>query len=156
MATLAIDSSLKLNDGHSIPVLGLGVAASATTTKACLASFEEGYRQIDTAQLYGNEAEVGVSLHPEAQSPACDKLMPDAYCRKPSKPPPSHAPLSTSSQKYGILSTQKLQPTKPFVTPLIPSSSTTSTSISSTIPARDPQADIKHGLAYNKQLKRAK
>ena len=61
MKSLTIDINLELNNGTSIPALGLGVAASSTTTKACLASFDEGYRQIDTAQLYGNETEVGVS-----------------------------------------------------------------------------------------------
>lgn len=63
MASLSIDSSLKLNDGEFIPFLGLGVASSSACTKACLSAFNEGYRQIDTAQLYGTEAAVGVRSH---------------------------------------------------------------------------------------------
>lgn len=61
MNPLSIESECSLNDGTKIPYMGLGVYASSTCVKACLTSFDEGYRQIDTAQLYGNEAEVGVS-----------------------------------------------------------------------------------------------
>lgn len=55
---------LKLNDGRSIPQLGLGVwrtpaDATAQAVKAALAS---GYRHIDTAAIYGNEAGVGEGL----------------------------------------------------------------------------------------------
>ena len=60
MKNLNIKSSVKLNNGTTIPLLGLGVYASSTCTKACLTAFDEGYRQIDTAQLYKNEREVGV------------------------------------------------------------------------------------------------
>ena len=60
MSHLNIQSACTLNDGNRIPYLGLGVYASSTCTKACLTSFDEGYRHIDTAELYGNEAEVGV------------------------------------------------------------------------------------------------
>ena len=62
MGSLSIQSLTKLNDGTTIPLFGLGVWASTTCTKACLTSFDEGYRHIDTAQLYRNEAEVGVQL----------------------------------------------------------------------------------------------
>ena len=60
MSKLTIQTTRALSDGIKIPYLGLGVYASSTCTKACLTSFDEGYRHIDTAQLYGNEAEVGV------------------------------------------------------------------------------------------------
>ena len=58
MSTLNIQSTYLLNSGTKIPYLGLGVYASTTCKKACLISFDEGYRHIDTAQLYGNEREV--------------------------------------------------------------------------------------------------
>lgn len=61
-APLAIDTTVSLNDGNRMPLLGLGVWASSTCEKACLTSFDEGYRHIDTAQLYGNETEVGQAL----------------------------------------------------------------------------------------------
>lgn len=62
MVSIDVHTTCSLNDGNKIPYLGLGVYASSTCKKACLTSFDEGYRHVDTAQLYGNEAEVGVSL----------------------------------------------------------------------------------------------
>jgi diketogulonate reductase-like aldo/keto reductase len=55
---------LRLNDGHLIPQLGLGVykipdAAAADTVQVAL---EAGYRLIDTASAYGNEAAVGRAI----------------------------------------------------------------------------------------------
>lgn len=55
---------LRLNDGHSIPQLGLGVykvedALAADTVQVAL---EAGYRHIDTAALYENEKGVGQGL----------------------------------------------------------------------------------------------
>ncbi|MEU5674319.1 aldo/keto reductase [Micromonospora sp. NPDC047753] len=55
---------ISLNDGTTIPQLGFGVfqiepkdTASAVTT-----ALEVGYRHIDTAEMYGNEAEVGEAV----------------------------------------------------------------------------------------------
>lgn len=55
---------LKLNDGNTIPQLGLGVwqvpnGEAAQCIKEALAA---GYRLIDTAAIYGNEAGVGEGL----------------------------------------------------------------------------------------------
>ena len=60
----AMDHTLKLNDGHLIPQLGLGVykipdALAAGTVQIAL---EAGYRHIDTAALYANERGVGDGL----------------------------------------------------------------------------------------------
>jgi 2,5-diketo-D-gluconate reductase A len=55
---------LTLNDHRAIPQLGFGVfevpppQTQATVERA----FEVGYRHIDTAQMYGNEAEVGAAI----------------------------------------------------------------------------------------------
>jgi diketogulonate reductase-like aldo/keto reductase len=51
----------KLNSGYSIPVLALGVyqARSDECYNAVLAALEAGYRHIDSAAWYGNEADVG-------------------------------------------------------------------------------------------------
>ena len=54
----------RLNDGHSIPQLGLGVykvpdATAAETVQIALAA---GYRHLDTAALYDNETGVGQGL----------------------------------------------------------------------------------------------
>ena len=50
-----------LNNGVQIPVLGFGVyqIPPAETAQAVAEAIEAGYRHIDTAQAYMNEAEVG-------------------------------------------------------------------------------------------------
>lgn len=48
----------------AMPRVGLGVyqLRGEDCARACLAALEAGYRHIDTAQLYGNEADVGRAL----------------------------------------------------------------------------------------------
>jgi len=55
---------LDLNDGRKIPQLGFGVfqIPPMETAKAVREALEIGYRHIDTAQMYGNEAEVGQGI----------------------------------------------------------------------------------------------
>jgi diketogulonate reductase-like aldo/keto reductase len=52
---------VELNDGESIPQLGFGVfqIPPKETAEAVTRAFEAGYRHIDTAAAYRNEAEVG-------------------------------------------------------------------------------------------------
>jgi 2,5-diketo-D-gluconate reductase A len=52
---------LELNDGHTIPQLGFGVfkIPPPETERAVAIALEVGYRHIDTAEMYGNEAGVG-------------------------------------------------------------------------------------------------
>lgn len=52
---------LKLNNGITMPALGLGtfMLAGEICEKAVAAAIQEGYRMIDTAEAYGNEAAVG-------------------------------------------------------------------------------------------------
>jgi 2,5-diketo-D-gluconate reductase A len=52
---------LSLNDGRSIPQLGFGVfqIPPADTEAAARRALEIGYRHLDTAEMYGNEADVG-------------------------------------------------------------------------------------------------
>ena len=56
--------SVTLNDGNTIPQLGLGVyqIEPENTVEAVSEALEVGYRHIDTAQMYGNEAEVGEAI----------------------------------------------------------------------------------------------
>jgi len=63
--TLSIGATIKLNDGHRIPQLGLGVwqtRPGAACEAAVLAALEAGYRHIDTASMYGNEESVGAAI----------------------------------------------------------------------------------------------
>lgn len=55
---------VNLNDGNSIPQIGLGVAqmSDREATESCLRAFEYGYRHVDTATLYGNELGVGRAI----------------------------------------------------------------------------------------------
>lgn len=67
--------SVRLNDDHTIPQIGLGVwqVPDDVATDACLAAFETGYRHIDTAALYGNEEGVGRAI--KASGLARDELF---------------------------------------------------------------------------------
>ena len=53
--------SIRLNDGNTIPSVGLGVwqTPPEATEEAVGAALKAGYRHIDTAAGYGNEQEVG-------------------------------------------------------------------------------------------------
>jgi 2,5-diketo-D-gluconate reductase A len=56
--------TVTLNNGVEIPQLGFGVyqVPPRDTREATLAALEVGYRHIDTAEMYGNEAEVGEAV----------------------------------------------------------------------------------------------
>ncbi|MGZ4631028.1 MAG: aldo/keto reductase [Actinomycetes bacterium] len=56
--------TITLNDGTSIPQLGFGVFQidPAETAKAVGLALDAGYRHIDTAEMYGNEKQVGQAL----------------------------------------------------------------------------------------------
>lgn len=59
------DNYLELADGNRIPQEGFGlykVDGQETMNSAVQSAFNDGYRLFDTAQLYGNEAEVGTAL----------------------------------------------------------------------------------------------
>lgn len=56
--------TVKLNNGVAIPQLGFGVfqIKSEDTRAATLEALRVGYRHIDTAEMYGNEREVGEAV----------------------------------------------------------------------------------------------
>ncbi|KAM3926625.1 prostaglandin-E(2) 9-reductase-like [Leptodactylus fuscus] len=61
-------SRITLNDGHKIPVVGLGTYAPEEFPKtlaeeAVKVALEVGYRHIDSAFIYGNEVEVGRAIN---------------------------------------------------------------------------------------------
>jgi len=55
---------ITLNDGNTIPQLGFGVfqIPPDETAAAVRSALEVGYRHIDTAEMYGNEKEVGQGI----------------------------------------------------------------------------------------------
>jgi 2,5-diketo-D-gluconate reductase A len=56
--------NITLNDGNAIPQLGFGVfqIEPRDTAEAVREALEVGYRHIDTAEMYGNEKEVGEAI----------------------------------------------------------------------------------------------
>ncbi|XP_056373643.1 aldo-keto reductase family 1 member C15-like [Hyla sarda] len=64
---LGAESYVIMNDGNKMPVIGLGTYAPAKFPKvlaeeATKVAIEVGYRHIDCAYLYGNEADVGRAM----------------------------------------------------------------------------------------------
>lgn len=60
-----LSSTVKLNNGVDIPVLGLGVFKSREGDEAYNAvkwAIEAGYKHVDTAAVYGNEVSVGKAI----------------------------------------------------------------------------------------------
>lgn len=75
-----------LNDGNSIPQLGLGVyqiAGDEATQAACERALSLGYRHIDTAHAYQNERGVGAAVRnsgiPREEIWITSKLWPSEY-----------------------------------------------------------------------------
>ena len=64
------------NDGHAIPQIGLGVwkATDETAATAVSAALGAGYRHIDTAAIYENEAGVGAGMA-QADVPRADIFL---------------------------------------------------------------------------------
>jgi 2,5-diketo-D-gluconate reductase A len=61
---MATVPTITLNNGVEIPQLGFGVfqVAPEETRDATLTALEIGYRHIDTAEMYGNEKQVGEAI----------------------------------------------------------------------------------------------
>lgn len=58
------NTTIELNSGARIPQVGLGVWQSGGATKKAVATaLATGYRHVDTAAVYGNEAQVGAAIH---------------------------------------------------------------------------------------------
>ncbi len=77
MANLNINSTISLNNNVQIPVLGLGVYQTPPgkiTQDAVNLALKVGYRHIDTARIYGNEADVGRAVR-ESRLPRRDLFV---------------------------------------------------------------------------------
>src|SRR5215469_6714067 len=64
MIKISAVPNITLHDGNTIPQLGFGVfqIEPKDTAKAVSKVLEIGYRHIDTAEMYGNEKEVGEAI----------------------------------------------------------------------------------------------
>ena len=89
-AVTADGRALMLPDGHQMPMLGLGVwqvPDGPECVNAVRWALELGYRHIDTAQAYGNEASVGRALRDSGlardQVFVTTKFYPGAKTRSP-------------------------------------------------------------------------
>ena len=81
----------KLNNGHSLPLVGLGTYSlkGQICIDAVYGAIRLGYRLIDTAHMYGNEREVGIAvrravadgLASREEIAVATKLYPDQYAR---------------------------------------------------------------------------
>ncbi|XP_078528024.1 estradiol 17 beta-dehydrogenase 5-like [Lissotriton helveticus] len=65
--TLTKESRIKLSDGHTMPVVAFGTFASESVPgsaayEATKVAIDAGFRHIDGAQVYGNEANVGQAI----------------------------------------------------------------------------------------------
>ncbi|THV02403.1 Aldo/keto reductase [Dendrothele bispora CBS 962.96] len=61
--SLSITSTIRLSSGHHIPLLGFGVYQNYDSKTSVLEAFKVGYRHVDSAQAYRNEAHVGAAVH---------------------------------------------------------------------------------------------
>jgi diketogulonate reductase-like aldo/keto reductase len=62
---ISIHSTAALTSGHNIPLLGLGafkIPDGPEAVRVFFQALESGYRHIDTARVYGNEASVGKAI----------------------------------------------------------------------------------------------
>ncbi len=67
--------TVKLNSGYDMPVLGLGTwtLKGETCENAVYSALKTGYRLIDTAKYYGNEADVGKALNHAIKDEICKR-----------------------------------------------------------------------------------
>ena len=96
--------TFKLNDGTEIPSFGFGVfqiPADGSTYKAVLDALKLGYRHIDTAAAYFNEAEVGKAIRdsgiPRDDVWVTSKMWLQDYAYEDAK-----KAIDTSLQKLGL------------------------------------------------------
>lgn len=64
MTELTMNSTIELNNGVKIPIIGLGTAAlfGKKAYQSVVWALESGYKIIDTASMYGNERNVGKAI----------------------------------------------------------------------------------------------
>eukprot|EP00775_Hariotina_reticulata_P011971 gene11971-12114_t len=100
---------LKLNNGLSIPQVGLGVYRSepgAETRDAVISALKLGYRHIDTAQFYQNEADVGQAIRssgvPQQDVWVTSKVFPQIWSNPATAYDQTLAAVQQSVKKVGF------------------------------------------------------
>ena len=97
--------TIDLNDGHTIPQLGFGVFQidAEDTVRVVGRALEVGYRHVDTAQMYGNEREVGEAVRASGRDRAdvfvTSKLNNGVH--RPTTPPRGSAGRATAHTGRG-------------------------------------------------------
>lgn len=94
---------ITLNNGVAIPQLGFGTykIPSADTREATLTALEIGYRHIDTAQMYGNEKEVGEAIRDSGLDR--DDIFVTSKLNNPfHEPEAAHAAFDRSLEDLGL------------------------------------------------------
>ncbi|KRK85300.1 oxidoreductase [Loigolactobacillus coryniformis subsp. torquens DSM 20004 = KCTC 3535] len=96
-------TTFRLNDGNTIPAIGFGtfqIPNDGSTYQAVSAALAAGYRHIDTAAAYFNEAEVGQAIKasgiPRTEIWVTSKLWLQDYGYEPAK-----KAIDRSLQKLG-------------------------------------------------------
>ncbi len=95
--------TVTLNNGITMPQLGFGVfqVGDEETTAAVATALETGYRSIDTAAIYGNEAGVGRALA-ESGIPREELFVTTKLWLADMGREKTRAPLLTSLEKLGL------------------------------------------------------
>lgn len=94
---------IRLNSGHDIPQLGLGLylVERDETQRLVEQAIEIGYRHFDGAKLYGNEAEIGAAIRasglPREEFFVTTKLWRDEHGRQA-----PHAAIDGSLERLGL------------------------------------------------------
>ncbi|SIS04244.1 aldo/keto reductase [Williamsia sterculiae] len=95
--------TITLNDGHQIPQLGFGTfqIEPDQTADAVREALEVGYRHIDTAEMYGNEAEVGAGIR-DSGVPRDDIFITSKLNNGLHRPDDARRAFDETLQKLGV------------------------------------------------------
>lgn len=94
---------IELNDGHCLPMLGFGTykAIEEDGIKSVAEAIRNGYRLIDTAAKYGNEAEVGKAIR-ESNIPRAELFVTTKLWREELNYKNTLAAFEASRNRLGV------------------------------------------------------
>jgi len=99
--SISNDKLYQLPSGDKIPAVALGVAGSSEVGPAVEAALKAGYRHIDGAWIYGNEAEVGEALR-SSSIPRSEIWLTSKLWNSFHNPEDVEKALDDSLQKLGV------------------------------------------------------